>query len=94
VLFFGRKLGLINRFDISLFIPKYEIAVYEGDPKVVFSQKPAYIFYYSNECIALKKWDELVSVLARDGIFGTAEFIRAGHPREQGFLWLNRPSWL
>ena len=29
-LFWGKKLGKINRFYIALFTPKYEIAVYEG----------------------------------------------------------------
>src|ERR1700720_3646872 len=85
-LFWGKKLGIINRFYVSLFIPKYEIAVYEGGPKVVFFQKPLYIFYYPDAVIASKKWDELASVLEREGIFGTADFIRAGHPREQGLI--------
>ena len=39
-LFWGKKLGKINRFYIALFTPKYEIAVYEGGPKVVFFQNP------------------------------------------------------
>jgi hypothetical protein len=82
----GKKLGIINRFFIALFTPKYEIAVYEGGPKVVLFQKPLYIFYYPDAVIASKKWDELASILAREGIFGTADFIRAGHPREQGLI--------
>jgi hypothetical protein len=85
-LFWGKKLGIINRFYIALFIPKYEIAVYEGGPKVVFSQKPLYIFYYPDAVIASRKWDELVSILEREGIFGTADFIRAGEAREQGLV--------
>ena len=36
--------------------------------------------------IASKKWDELASILEREGIFGTADFIRAGDPREQGLV--------
>jgi len=39
-LFWGKKLGIINRYYIALFIPRYEIAVYEGGPKVVFFQSP------------------------------------------------------
>ena len=37
-LFWGKKLGIINRYFIALFIPKYEIAVYEGG--TVFFQSP------------------------------------------------------
>ena len=75
-----------KRRVIALFIPTHEIAVYEGGPKVVFSQKPLYIFYYPDAVIASKKWDELASILEREGIFGTADFIRAGDPREQGLI--------
>ena len=57
-----------------------------GGPKVVFFQKPVYIFYYPDAVIASRKWDELVSILEREGIFGTADFIRAGEPREQGLV--------
>ena len=83
-LFWGKKLGVINRYFIALFIPKYEIAVYEGG--TVFFQKPLYIFYYPDAVIASKKWDELASILEGEGIFGTADFIRAGNPREQGLV--------
>jgi hypothetical protein len=41
-LYWGKKLRLINRLSIALFIPKYEIAVYDGGPKVVFSEKKAH----------------------------------------------------
>jgi hypothetical protein len=85
-LFWGKKLGIINRFYIALFVPKYEIAVYEGGPKVVFSRKPVYIFYYPDTVTALRKWDELASILAREGLFGTVDFIRTGEPREQGLM--------
>jgi len=46
----GKKLGVLNRFYIALFIPKYEIALYESDPKAIFSlKKPYIIFYYPNK---------------------------------------------
>jgi hypothetical protein len=48
--------------------------------------KGLYIFYYPNAVIASRTWDELVSILEREGIFGTADFIRAGEPREQGLV--------
>jgi len=82
----GKKLRVINRFFIALFTPKYEIAVYKGGPKAVLCERPVYIFYYPTEMLAFRKWDELASILEREGIFGTADFIRAGHPREQGLV--------
>jgi hypothetical protein len=68
------------------FVPKYEIAVYNGDRRSVFSSKPVYIFYYPDAGIAMRKWDELTSILASKGIYGLADFIRDGHPREQGLV--------
>ena len=85
-LFLGKKFRIINRFSIALFVPKYEIAVYYGGRKTVFSRKPIYIFYYPDAGIALKKWDELTAILTAEGLFGVADFIRAGHPREQGLV--------
>jgi hypothetical protein len=85
-LFLGKKLGIINRFSIALFVPKYEIAVYDGGPSAVFSRKPVYIFYYPDAAIALRKWDELSSILTAEGVYGLADFIRGGHPREQGLV--------
>jgi len=85
-LFCGNKLGIINRHSIALFVPKYEIAVYDGGPKVVFSEKPSIIFYYPNEKIAFQKWDELAAIFKDGGLHASqlSDFIRAGHPREQG----------
>jgi hypothetical protein len=85
-LFLGKKFGLINRFSIALFVPKYEIDVFDSSRKAIFSQKPVYIFYYPSADIALRKWDELTSLLAVEGLYGIADFIRAGHPREQGLV--------
>lgn len=45
MLYCEKKLGLINSFDIALFVPKYEIAVYEGGPGSVFTKKPEDIFF-------------------------------------------------
>ena len=85
-LFWGKKLGIVNRFSIALFIPKYEIAVYDGGPKVVFSQKPYIIFYYPTAKIAVQKWEELTVIFKDGGLYASAlsDFIRSGHPREQG----------
>lgn len=85
-LFFGKTFGIINRFSIALFVPKYEISVYAGGRSAVFSRKPVYIFYYPNAEIALIKWDELSSILTAEGVYGVADFIRNGHPREQGLM--------
>jgi hypothetical protein len=82
-LFLGKKLGLISRFSIALFIPKYEIAIYDG-PKAVFSEKPYIIFYYPTAKIAFQKWAELRAIIAAEGPFGIGDFIRNGEPREQG----------
>jgi hypothetical protein len=92
-LFWGKKLGIINRFSIALFIPKYEIAVYDGGPKVVFSRKPLYYFYYPNAKIAFQKWDELAAIFAAEGLYGISDFIRAGEPRVQGVLLVEEPSF-
>jgi hypothetical protein len=32
----GKRFRLVNRFSIALFVPRYEIALYEGNPGVVF----------------------------------------------------------
>jgi hypothetical protein len=84
VLFWGKKLRIINRFSIALFVPKYEIAVYDGGPKVVFAEKPYIIFYYPNAKIAFQKWEELIPIFESGGLYALSDFIRAGHPREQG----------
>jgi|ERR1700675_4916851 len=84
-LFCGKKLGIINRYSIALFVPKYEIAVYDGGRKVVFSEKPYIIFYYPNAKIAFQKWDELVAIFKDGGLYASqlSDFIRTAHPREQ-----------
>lgn len=85
-LFCGKKLGIINRFSDAPFVPKYEIAVYDGGPKAVFSEKPYIVFYYPNAKVAFQKWDELAAIFKDGGLHTSqlSDFIRAGHPREQG----------
>ena len=70
----------------ALFIPRYEIAIYEGSQSVVFSQRPTMLFYYPDEETALEKWDELVGIVKVGGLYAISEFIRNGDPRKQGFL--------
>ena len=82
-LFWGKKLGKINRFYIAIFTPKYEIAVFEGG--TVSFQKPYYILYYPDAVIASKRWDELASTLEREGFSGMPDFI-SDDPREEGFI--------
>jgi len=84
-LFFGKKLGIINRLSIALFVPKYEIAVYDGGRRAVLSGKPYMIFYFPNAKIAFRKFDELVAIFKRGGLYADElpDFIRTGHPREQ-----------
>jgi hypothetical protein len=74
------------------FIPQYEIAIYGGSPKVVFSKQPTFIFYYPDKETALEKWDELVAIIKQGGLYGTGEFIRDGDPKKQGVLTNLFPS--
>jgi hypothetical protein len=39
-LFWGKKLGIINRFAIAPFLPNHELAVYDGGPDVVLRRGP------------------------------------------------------
>jgi hypothetical protein len=88
----GKKLRIFNRFSIALFVPKYEIAIYDGGSRVVFSQKPYIMFYYPDAGAASSKWNELATIFERGGLYGDElqDFIRAGHPREQGVLLIER----
>jgi hypothetical protein len=74
------------------FIPQYEIAVYDGSPKVVFSKQPTLVFYYPDKETAFEKWDELLAIVKQGGLYGAGEFIRDGDPRKQGVL-TNLPSF-
>src|SRR5215210_6449101 len=78
-----------------MFIPRYEIAVYEGSPKVVLlCKEPTYKFFYLDKETASEKWDELVAILSKYGLLSTeiGEFIRDGNPRKQGVM-TNFPSF-
>jgi hypothetical protein len=68
------------------FIPQYEIAIFDGPPKVVFSQQATLIFYYPDKQTAFEKWDELQAVLRERGLYGAVRFIGNGDPRKQGVL--------
>lgn len=82
----GKRVRLVNRFSIALFVPRYEIALYEGNPGVVFSNRPFIIFYYPNQAIARTKLEELVGVVQQGELLGKQlqDFLRNGAPREQG----------
>jgi hypothetical protein len=54
-LFLGRKLRFINRVSPTLFVPSYEVAIYNGSPKVVISKQPSITFYFSTKKIAQTK---------------------------------------
>ena len=75
------------------FIPQYEIAIYDGSSKAIFSKKPIFIFFYPDKETALEKWDELVEIIEQGGLYGkTEEFIRDGDPRKQGVYIFSQAS--
>lgn len=87
-LFLGKKFRLINQFTIALFVPRYEIAIFEGSPKAMFHKRPDIIFYYPDKDIAVAKLEELTELVRQGGSFGgpVMDFLRNGVPRQQGFL--------
>lgn len=83
----ARKFQMVDPYRFPAFIPRYEIAVFNGGPKVVFSlSTPDVVFYYPDEDTATRKWTELSVAIQQDGLFGKAvdHFIRYAHPHEQG----------
>jgi hypothetical protein len=83
----AKKFRMINRYRFPLFTPRYEIAVFDGGPKVVFSlHNPYLVFYYPDTDTASRKWAELAAAVEQGGLYGNeiVQFIRDGHPREQG----------
>jgi|GEM_PF-6626496 len=78
--------GKITFFDTgALFIPKYEIAVYEGAAPVVFSKAPEMVFYYPDKAAALLRLGDLESAIVEGGLDGapTLDFIRDANPQRQ-----------
>lgn len=60
LLHLARRFRLVDRFRFPLFTPKYEIAIFDGSPKVVFSlRNPHFVFYYPDANTASRKWGEL-----------------------------------
>jgi len=77
----------------TLFVPRYEVAIYNGSPKTVVSTKPTYVFYFPDQETAYEKWDELVEAIKHDGLYGEGlqQLIRDSDRRKQGFV-ANLPS--
>lgn len=92
LLFLAKRFRLVNRFSIALFVPRYEIALYEGNPRVVFSKRLFIIFYYPDQAIARTKLEELVTLVEQGGLLGKPlqEFLRNAAPREQGAMLMQR----
>ena len=88
LLYLGKRFRFVNRFSVALFVPRYEIALYKGNPRVVFSKRPSIVFYYPDKAIALAKLEELVTIVQQGGILGKPlqEFLRNGAPREQSAM--------
>jgi hypothetical protein len=87
LLHLAKTFRMIDRYRFPLFIPKYEIAVFDGGPKVVYSLRtPHLVFYYPDADTATRKWAELADVVEQGGLHGKeiVQFIRDGRPREQG----------
>jgi hypothetical protein len=86
-----RLVARFRMFDATtikfpVFIPKYEIAVFDGPPKVFSLRTPDLVFYYPDADIATRKWAELAAAVQQGGLLGEAldHFITYANPREQG----------
>ncbi len=89
----SNKFGFMNLTG-ALFIPKYEIAVYDGEPSVKYKLGlPDMVFYYPDKSTALQKFDELRAVITQGGLFGKPirDFISSAEPKEQ-HNWLVAPN--
>jgi hypothetical protein len=53
--------------NYPVFIPRYEIAVFDGPPKVSSLRAPDRVFYYPDEDIAARKWAELAAAVEQGG---------------------------
>jgi hypothetical protein len=82
-----------------LFIPKYEIAVYEGAPEVVYSNAPEFVFYYPDKAAALLRLGDLESAIVEGGLDGAPmrDFIWDANPErcegKAGIVELSSESW-
>jgi hypothetical protein len=87
-LFLGRKFRSVRRTSPTLFVPSHEVAIYDGSPEVVFSKKPYITFYFAKKEIAQTKFEELVGIMQKGGLYGglLSAFMGNGDPREQGCL--------
>ncbi|HEV7910285.1 MAG TPA: hypothetical protein VGP28_04180 [Methylocella sp.] len=83
--------GKIAFFDTgALFIPKYEISVYEGAPEVVYSNAPEFVFYYPDKAAALLRLGDLESAIVEGGLDGAPmrDFIWDANPQRQHHIEL------
>lgn len=75
------------------FIPKYELAIYKGEPSVVFrGGLPEIVFYYLDKSTARARLEVAGAAIATGGIFG-AEFrhlISNTEPQQQHVWTVNR----
>ena len=72
------------------FIPKYEIAVYDGKPSVISKLGfPEAVFYYPDKQLALENFHDLRAAIAEGGIFGERfrRSISAAEPQKQ-HVWV------
>ena len=64
------------------FIPRYEIAVYNGGVGL----KPYLTVFYADEETAIKGWDELAKIIGNFGLIGLQVFSRWGDPQKEAAL--------
>jgi hypothetical protein len=54
----------------AAFVPAYELALYDGSPRVVLHEQPYIIFYFANKQIAKRRLEELEEELQKGGLHG------------------------
>jgi hypothetical protein len=84
--------GKITFFDTgALFIPKYEIAVYKGDPPFDINT-PEMVFYYPDKAAALLRLGDLEAAISEGGLDGAPlrDFIQDANPKRQHNWVLSR----
>jgi hypothetical protein len=86
----SNKRGFMRLTGAS-FIPRYEIAVYDGAPSLSYFAEV--VFYYPDKASALQKFDELKAAIAGGGIFGQQfrKVISGAGPHKQ-HVWLVNPA--